>query len=49
MTLPLFANYFTRFLDHWSTTLRTQNAVVMGVIVVGIAGIVIITFGTKKK
>jgi hypothetical protein len=49
MTLTLFANYFTRFIDHWSTTLRTQNAVVMGAVVVGVAGVLIITFGTKKK
>jgi hypothetical protein len=46
---PLFASYFSRFLDHWSTTLRTQNAIVMSAIVVGVAGVLIITFGTKKK
>ena len=49
MSHALFASYFSRFIDHWSSTLRSQNAVVLSVIAVGIIGITIITFGIKKK
>jgi hypothetical protein len=49
MTLPLFAGYFGRFLDHWSVALKTQNAIVMTVVVVGCVGVAIITFGVKMK
>ena len=49
MSSILFASYVSRFLDHWSTTLRTQNAIVMSAIAVGIAGVMIIMFGNKEQ
>ncbi|HEY2787493.1 MAG TPA: hypothetical protein VGJ05_21230 [Fimbriiglobus sp.] len=49
MCPSLFASYFSRFVDHWSTSLKTQNAMVMSAILIGIAGVAIITFGTKWK
>jgi len=49
MTLPVFASYLSRFLDHWAVALKTQNAIVMTVLLVGCVGVVIITFGMKKK
>jgi len=46
---PLFAGYFARFIDHWSVALKTQNAIILTVLLVGCVGIAIITFGMKKK
>jgi len=49
MTLPLFAGYWSDFLDHWAGVFQKQNGVVMGAILVGVVCLFIITRGKWKK
>lgn len=48
MAPVMFASYLSRFYEHWSTTLKTQNAVVMTAVVVGVLGVFIIVYGNRR-
>ncbi|MBY0459302.1 MAG: hypothetical protein K2V38_18385 [Gemmataceae bacterium] len=46
---PLFAGYWSDFLDHWRGVFQQQNGVVMGALGVGVICLIIITRGKWKK
>jgi hypothetical protein len=46
---PLFAGYWSDFLDHWGGILRKQNGIILVALCVGAVSLFIITRGKWKK
>jgi hypothetical protein len=47
--VPLLADYWNDFIEHWTGVFQRQNGIVMGVLVVGAACLFIITRGKWRK
>jgi len=46
---PLFAGYWSDFLDHWGGLLKKQNGIILVALCVGAVSLFIITRGKWKK